>query len=109
MKEPLKEIIRAALEGAKEEGTLKSAELPPVILDIPKREEFGDFSTNVAMLLKATEGKAPRDIAALLTGPIAASPVVRKCEVAGPGFINIFLESSYWPELLKGIIGDGDA
>ena len=109
MKEPLKEIIAAALAAAKADGLLKSTELPSVILEIPKREEFGDFSTNVAMLMKASEGKAPRDIAALLVDLIAASPVVSRCEVAGPGFINIFLEKSYWPKLLGGIIADGDA
>ena len=53
-------------------------------------EQFGDYSTNVAMQLAGKTGKSPREIAAALAEKIK-SPVVSKIELAGPGFLNIIL------------------
>ncbi|MEE8575095.1 MAG: arginine--tRNA ligase, partial [Thermodesulfobacteriota bacterium] len=88
-------------------GSINTGETPGIIVERSKREEFGDFATNVAMLLAPLEKKAPRDIAEVLAGFIGKASGVAKCEVAGPGFINIFLEKSYWIELLKGVLDKG--
>ncbi len=101
------EIIRAALGSAIKEGVIKGERLPEIIIDRPKKDEFGDFSTNIAMLLAPLEKKAPREIASALVGRIASDPLVEKCEVAGPGFINIFLKKSYWLSILERIISKG--
>lgn len=101
------EIIRAALDSAVKEGVIKGERLPEIIIERPKKDEFGDFSTNIAMLLAPLEKKAPREIAALLVGRIASDTLVEKCEVAGPGFINIFLKKSYWLSILERIISKG--
>ncbi len=106
MKGTIREIIAKALDGAIAGGALKTRK--PVILERPKREEFGDFSTNLAMLLAPEEGRSPRDIASILVEGIAASPVVARCEVAGPGFINIFLKRSYWYSILAEILRKGE-
>ncbi len=111
MRVRLKEIIKEALEEAVAEGSVPGSpgnSVLPVILEVPKREEFGDFSTNIAMILGKKEGIAPRDIATVLIPKIASCPLVEKCETAGPGFINIFLESSYWSTLLEAIVKKGD-
>jgi len=100
-------IIEAALEEAVKAGELK--ETKPVHVEKPKREEHGDYSTNIAMLLAPTEKKSPRDVAAAIKKRIETSPLVSKCEIAGPGFVNVFLKKSYWHELLGEIIEKGNA
>jgi arginyl-tRNA synthetase len=57
-----------------------------IILSVPE-EQFGDFSTNVAMQLASKLGKPPRDIAEQIASELTESGV--KVEVAGPGFINL--------------------
>jgi arginyl-tRNA synthetase len=101
------EIINSTLALAKEEGLLTSPELPSVIVELPKRPEFGDYSTNVAMLLAPGEKRPPREIAEQISGLLSEEPSIDKCEVAGPGFINIFLKNSYWSNLLIEILSKG--
>jgi arginyl-tRNA synthetase len=107
MKAAVVKIIESAIGGARLEGVIRGENVPEIILDKPKKEEFGDFSTNIAMLLAPVEKKAPRDIAKAIADRISATPGVEKCEVAGPGFINIFLKKSFWLGVLEDIIKSG--
>ncbi len=68
-------------------------------IEIPKVRDFGDFSTNVAMLLAKTLGKKPRDIADALVPYLKQIPNVASVSVAGPGFINLKLKDDYIKEL----------
>lgn len=101
-------ILEGALEEAKKAGLISTVEIPAIVLDKPKKEEFGDFSTNIAMLLAPLEKKKPRDIANAVAEKVAAYPDVEKCEVAGPGFINIFLKRTFWLKALLDIAGKGE-
>ena len=67
----------------------------------------GDFSTNIAMQLSKELGMNPRDIATKIVENVK-SDIVEKVEVAGPGFINIFLKSDQMSSLLKDIVDKGD-
>ena len=107
MKAGVVKIIKDAIGGARLDGVINGEKLPEIVLDKPKKEEFGDFSTNIAMLLAPVEKKAPRDIAKAIADRISASPDIEKCEVAGPGFINIFLKKSFWLGILEDIIKSG--
>ncbi|HHL40191.1 MAG TPA: arginine--tRNA ligase [Deltaproteobacteria bacterium] len=100
-------LVEEALRAAVEDGELKAADFPEIILEKPKREEFGDFATNVAMLLASSQRRPPREIAATLARRIAGAEGVERCEVAGPGFINIFLEKSFWAAVLAEIARRG--
>ncbi|MBI5826852.1 MAG: arginine--tRNA ligase [Deltaproteobacteria bacterium] len=104
MRAAVTEIVRSALDKAVREGALKAGRLPDVIIERPKKEGFGDFSTNAAMLLAPLEKRPPRDIAAVIAAGIAEDPLVEKCEVAGPGFINIFLKNSFHLSMLGSIL-----
>src|SRR3989337_3457537 len=95
------DIVRKAIENCKRATTIKTEDLPDIIIEKPKRDEFGDFATNVAMLLAGKEGKPPRQIAEIIAKEIKQSSDIKKVEVAGPGFINIFMQDSYWLSLLK--------
>ncbi|MBI5468678.1 MAG: arginine--tRNA ligase [Deltaproteobacteria bacterium] len=107
MRQGIADIIREALISAHGDGLIKTAEPPAYSVETSKKEEFGDYSTNAAMLLAPLEKKGPRQIAGVIKERIAAFPQVEKCEVAGPGFINIFLKKSYWLSVLEDIVRQG--
>lgn len=111
MKASVKNIIAAALSEAGEEGLLTipadTLKWPNIVVERPRKDEFGDFSTNIAMLLAKAEGRPPREIASVLVAKIAGAPEVKRCEAAGPGFINIYLEKGYWIGVLEEILKKG--
>jgi arginyl-tRNA synthetase len=104
LREGIKKTILSALETARAEGLVKTAETPEIIVEVSKKEAFGDFATNVAMLLAPLEKRAPRELAVSLAERIGRAGGVAKAEVAGPGFINIFLEKTHWHGALKEIL-----
>jgi arginyl-tRNA synthetase len=64
-----------------------------VDLDRPKSREHGDFATNVALQLARHVGRKSREVAEAIVKALPASGEIARCEVAGPGFINITLAS----------------
>jgi arginyl-tRNA synthetase len=79
---------------------------PKVRVEVPPNREFGDFSTNAAMVCAKIAKTAPRKLAEKLSEELKKNKEVEKTEIAGPGFINIFLTSEFYNdkllELLKG-------
>jgi arginyl-tRNA synthetase len=105
MKEILEPIVRQALKSAFSSGDLQRLpELPPVVFEIPKVAAHGDFSTNVAMTIASVQKRAPREIAGIVVNHISDSAhVLAKTEIAGPGFINFFVDEQKWFEVLKAV------
>ena len=91
----MKALLRTAIDGViarlRQAGTLASSATPDYQIETPKLEAHGDFSTNVAMLLAKSNRRAPRELANALAEELGALPLVSRCEVAGPGFINFVL------------------
>ncbi|WP_297952644.1 arginine--tRNA ligase [uncultured Desulfobulbus sp.] len=69
-------------------------------VEVPKREEQGDFSTNFAMVAAKADRCNPREIAARLVDLLAADQIFARVEIAGPGFINLFLTRDVWATVL---------
>ena len=83
--------------------------LPSILLDAPKRKEFGDLATNVAMLLASDAGKPSRTIAEIIKKQVEDNKeIIKHLEIAGPGFINIFISKGYWYDLLRNVVVEGD-
>ena len=70
-------------------------EVKPLEITIATNEKFGDFQTNFAMMNSKIIGGNPRKIAEELVNNIPENEVIEKLEIAGPGFINIFLKDSF--------------
>jgi len=64
-------------------------------LEVPKNREFGDFSTNAAMIMAKSAGRAPRELASEIAPKIAELDFISETSVAGPGFINIKLHDDF--------------
>ena len=77
-----------------------------VVIDVPKDRINGDYYTNVAFVLVRELGKNPMEVANEIKGSIK-SDIIKKVEVASPGFINIFLSDDYLLKNISKIIKDG--
>jgi arginyl-tRNA synthetase len=108
---PLDEL-RAAVEAAA--GELRNGGGTAVVrptLERPKRAGFGDYSTNAAMLLAPALGEPPRAIAERLGEALRdrLAGRVERVEVAGPGFLNLFLADGWYLHAVDAVLAAGDA
>jgi len=78
-----------------------------VTIDRPKNAEHGDYACNVALQLARLLKRAPREIAKELVAALPQSPVLEKAEVAGAGFINLFLSRSFKQQTVNRILATG--
>jgi arginyl-tRNA synthetase len=92
--------LRAAVERAARAVRDGEPIGPEPTLDRPPKPELGDYSSNAAMLLAAPLGEAPRDVAARLSaeleGELGAEGSLARVEVAGPGFVNLFMSDEWY-------------
>jgi arginyl-tRNA synthetase len=79
----------------------------PVTLERPTRTEHGDYATNVALQQGPRNGRPPRELAESLAAEVARLPQVERAEVAGPGFLNVFLAPGWYGEALAEILEAG--
>jgi len=96
------DLLQKALSG------LEISELPEIQLESPKVAEYGDVSTNIAMLLAKPLRQNPRAIAQQLLDAMPLDPeVLEAIEIAGPGFINFRFAKEYVYQQLRAIIEEG--
>ena len=105
----MKDVLTEALTRAKQAGDLRFETLPEIVLRRPPEKEQGDFASTIAMQLAKQEQRAPREIAQTILRHLQTenSPV-RRCEIAGPGFLNFFVNQAYWHDLLRAIVTQKD-
>ncbi len=110
MKDTLRRHLVAALETCYRQELLHSGIFPEIVIDVPARSGHGDFATNLAMLLARAEKKAPQRIAQALIDTLGdGDGLFSKVEMAGPGFINFFLNNCSWYGVLEEIDRRGAA
>ena len=80
-----------------------------ITVEPPREAGHGDMATNAAMVLSKAAGMKPRDLAAVLSERLNTIQWVHETEIAGPGFINLRLESPYWHQRLEEILQNGTA
>jgi len=104
MKQQLENIILSAFNKAIEKGDLKSPNKAQPVIEKPRQESHGDFSTNIAMASASIQKMAPGKIAGILVENIDdPNRIIEKTEIAGPGFINFYLTSDAWLSKLNSI------
>lgn len=107
IKQALGAAIVEAVNKAVAAGTLKEGALPEIVLTVPPQKEFGDFATNFAMQAAKTLHAAPRQIAQAIKDNLTSS-YIDKVEIAGPGFLNLYLKVDWMYAMLAEIIQAGD-
>ena len=80
-------------------------------LERPKKADFGDYATNAAMLLAPRAGVPPRDVAGRLAGELEQllGAALERVEIAGPGFLNLFLADGWYVAALAHVLSAGEA
>lgn len=99
----LRQGVAAACAQAMAAGTLPEAALPDFVIETPKDEKNGDFSTNLSMQLTRILRQNPRKIAEAIVGGIDLPGLVERVEIAGPGFINFYLVPGWLNRVLPAI------
>lgn len=109
--EELAELIAKSLHQvrANKEITFADTDMPAVRVERPRARAHGDWSTNIAMQLAKKAGLAPRDLAEILAAELRKESGIAKVEVAGPGFLNIYLQAAAAGELARSIVEAGAA
>jgi arginyl-tRNA synthetase len=100
-------IFQAVRAAAPELGLAEVPEEVEVVR--PRQREHGDYATNVALALGASAKRNPREVAEILVRHLPPNDVVAKTEVAGPGFINLFLAHGWLYRVLGEVERLGDA
>lgn len=113
MRSKISAAIAAAVEKAQQNGALPQTDAPLQIeerirLEVPKDKEHGDFACNIAMMLAKPLRSNPRAIAEAIVSCIEPDSDIDKIEVAGAGFINFYLNSSWLYEVLNQVEVQGD-
>jgi arginyl-tRNA synthetase len=102
--------VLAAVQQLKHDGVVPAeASVEGVTLEPPKDASHGDLATNAAMVLAKPAGLAPRALAERIIPLLASDPNIARAEIAGPGFINLTLKTSFWPRVLRMVLEQGDA
>ncbi|NNK96420.1 MAG: arginine--tRNA ligase, partial [Desulfobacterales bacterium] len=105
----VKEIIDRCFAQGVQNGSWSEAATGKYTVEVPKHENQGDFSTNIAMVLGGVEKRNPREIAALLAKMLNQDDgLIEAIEIAGPGFVNITIKKTTWQQYIKQIEAAGD-
>ena len=107
IKAVLTEAIIKTAKAAITAGVVKDGTLPEVLLEVPPKKEFGDFATNFAMQSARTLRCNPRVLAQYIVEHLDCS-YVKKAEIAGPGFINFYLDPDWVYDMLAQIVEAGE-
>lgn len=109
IKRTLIEAFGRAAQKAHESGKLTYDTLPPISADRPSNPAYGDFSINLAMVLASQAKRPPRQVAQVLLDYLQLpETLVERIEIAGPGFINLYLKPAWLHELVQEVHQQGD-
>ncbi|MDR6965853.1 arginine--tRNA ligase [Shewanella putrefaciens] len=106
MKSHIQSLLEQTIESFKQQGILPADFEARIQVDRTKDKSHGDLATNLAMMLTKVAGKNPRELAQLIIDTLPASAFVAKVEIAGPGFINFFINDSALAEQLQNAVND---
>ena len=97
-----RELLTGALNAAVADGSLPEAPLPEFIVEIPADVKNGDIASNAAMAGARAFHKAPRQIAQAIVDHLnLEGSLFDRVEIAGPGFINLFLGAHWFTSVLQ--------
>jgi arginyl-tRNA synthetase len=100
-----RDVVVEALNALVEKAQLPNGlDYARIACEPPKDSTHGDIATNAAMVLAKPALMNPRAIAELLVNELSSNPYIERCEIAGPGFVNLTLTDTFWQNELKSII-----
>ncbi len=104
VKNQINELILSAAAKCVEKGEFADAVLPDFNIEIPSDRSHGDFAVNAAMVWARALKKAPRMIAESIQKEINIGGYIDRLEIAGPGFINIYLSDRFYSDIVLEVL-----
>jgi arginyl-tRNA synthetase len=104
MKQEIRRNLESAILAWKKEKSLPDFKMPEILVDRPKDEKFGDYTTNVAMILALLAKMKPMEVAKFLAKRLTTYDLRRfaKIEAVEPGYVNFYLS----PEYLQNVVAE---
>ncbi|MEH6502369.1 MAG: arginine--tRNA ligase [Cycloclasticus sp.] len=109
MKTRLASLLQQAITALKDQGVLATDLATNIQIDHTRDSSHGDFASNIALTLAKPAKKNPRQIAEALIEALPDDQIVARVEIAGPGFINFFLDPLSRHSVVASIIKQGEA
>jgi arginyl-tRNA synthetase len=100
-------LHRAGRAAAEDLGVDPGA-VPEPELSRPRRPEHGDVATNLALVMAPGAGRPPRAVADAIAAHLSSDALIDRVEVAGPGFVNVFLRPEAYHAALAAILAVGE-
>lgn len=105
----LKDALDGCFAQGEAEGLWTNGAFGKFTVELPKHDSMGDFSTNIAMVMAGVEKKKPRDLAKIIVEKLEKeTDLIARVDIAGPGFINIFINPDVWRQLIPMILSAGE-
>ena len=104
MKQAIIKLLDDAFRASVQEGLIDDVALPGIEVEPTKEESHGDYASNLAMVLASRAKKNPRLLAGILKDHLQdRDGILKKVEIAGPGFMNFFIREEIWAASLEAI------
>ncbi len=108
-KEQIRNSVIISVEKAIRNGLLEEAELTDFTVEVPANRSHGDYAVNAAMVWARLFHKAPRQIAEIIVDNFDfGGTYIKSAEIAGPGFINFFLNDNYYTDIVLDVMEKGE-
>ena len=107
MKDHITTLLNSALSTLVEQQHLPEEIAPRIQIDRTKDKSHGDLASNIALTLAKQAGKPPREVAQLICDALPTSEHLNKTEIAGPGFINFFLNEASSQAVILDVLKSG--
>ena len=102
------DVVREAVRAVASEQGVAAPDLSRLTAEPPRDAAHGDIASNAAMVLTKSFGKNPRQLAELIAAKLRGHEDIAAVEIAGPGFINLRLNASFWPRVLEAALQLGN-
>lgn len=109
MKEHIAELIESALKTLVENEVLSPDVQPRIMVENTRDKSHGDFASNVALTLAKPAKRNPRELAQMITEALPESAQLDRTEIAGPGFINFFMNQASTAAVVEQVLTQGAA
>ncbi|WP_133127936.1 arginine--tRNA ligase [Legionella nagasakiensis] len=107
MKITVEELLRQALDEVRQSGMIPPDCVVQIKVERTKDKDHGDFATNLALILAKPCRQSPRQLAELLVQAIPQHPLLARVDIAGPGFINFYMQASERAQIISTVLSQG--
>ena len=108
MKEALQQLISQTITTLIDAEKIPAVAIPAIKIERTRDASHGDFACNIALVLAKPAAMKPRDIAELICQSLPDNTVIANVDIAGPGFINVFLAKSAQTDVVVQVLNEAE-